>query len=122
MSALSDTEENAVLDSLLGTVYLALHTADPTDVTATAAANELTEAGYARQLIAFDLAASGSASNSDLETFTAGENWPEVTHWSLWSAVSGGSMKLHGSFTTAKTAGNGDSLTVAAGDITITAA
>jgi hypothetical protein len=123
MSALSDTEENAVLDTLLNGRYLALHSADPTDVTATAVANELSEAGYDRVLCAFDAAASGSASNTDEETFTAEEDWPEVTHWSLWdnATIGAGAMKVHGAFATAKTAGNGDTLTVAAGAITVTA-
>ena len=75
--------ENLVLDWVLGgstpsrpsARYLALHTADPTEV---GNVSELSAGGYARQAITFGAAASGSAANTSTHTFTASASWPGV--------------------------------------------
>lgn len=127
MSALSNYSELKLLDHILGTatftkptaVYLALFTTDPTDA---ATGTEVSGNGYARQACAFAAAASGTTSNSAQEAFTAaGGNWGAISHWALFDALTVGNMLIHGSFTTTRTVNDGDTLTVAAGDIDITA-
>lgn len=122
----SNYAETAVLDWLLGGAtptrpsarYLALHTADPGE---TGATGELSGNGYARQAVTFDPAASGATSNSSSHTFTAsGGSWGTVTHFSIWDASSSGNCLYTGALTTSRTIGDGESGTVAAGDIDIT--
>jgi hypothetical protein len=74
------------------TVYVALHTSDPT-VNATAA-TEVTGAWYARQAAAFAAqTVAGQTSNVGTLTFPGVENAPvTVTHFSLWDAPTLGNM------------------------------
>ena len=76
--AKSNYLENKVIDHFLGTsstsapsnVYMGLFTSNPTDA---GSGTELTigSNGYTRQVITFNAASSGSATNSSAETFTA---------------------------------------------------
>lgn len=96
------------------TVYLALHTANPTDAGSGA---EVTGGSYARKLLVFGAAASGTSTNTNTATFT---NMPtaNATHAALWDALSGGNMLFHTSITTINF-NSGDEATVAAGAITV---
>lgn len=122
----SNYAEIAVLDWLLGGAtptrpsarYLALHTDDPGEDGAT---GELSGGGYARQAVTFDAAASGATSNTSTHTFTAsGGDWGTVTHFSIRDAETGGNCLYVGALSTSRTIGDGESGTVAAGDIDIT--
>lgn len=131
MSAISDYLENKLLDHVLkGTswaqptnIYLALHSADPTDVGTT---GEISGGSYARQLISssFAAAASGSkASNADI-SFT---NMPActVSHVSIWDTVSGGTsanVLWQGSLSANKTVNGGDTFKILSGNLTCTLA
>jgi hypothetical protein len=95
--------------------WLALHTADPTD----AGTSEVTGGSYARKSIAFDAAASGATQNTGAVSFT-GMPATTVTHFSVWSLVTGGVMIARGTVTPNKTTGAGDTLTFAIGDVDIT--
>ncbi len=74
MASMSDYLERKLLDHTLGTtaytfpstVYLSLHTADPTDVTATALSTEVVGGSYGRQIIEF-VAATGVSGLTDNE-------------------------------------------------------
>ena len=124
--------ELKVLDHFLGTastsapsaVYLALHTADPTD--AGSGAEVANANGYARQAITFAAASSGSAASSSAEEFTANSSggFGTVTHFGIWDSAShqGGNMLYHGALTASKTIAANDTLRFAAGNITITEA
>lgn len=122
----SNYAEIAVLDWLLGgatptrpsTRHLALHTADPGE---TGATGELSGNGYARQAVTFGAAASGATSNTSTHTFTAsGGSWGTVTHFSIWDASTSGNCLYVGALSTSRTIGDGESGTVAAGDIDVT--
>jgi hypothetical protein len=96
------------------TVYLALHTANPTDAGSGA---EVSGGSYARKLLAFGAASSGTSTNTGTATYT---NMPTatVTHAALWDAVSGGNLLFHTSISTIAF-NSGDEATVAAGAITV---
>jgi hypothetical protein len=116
---LSNFLENEILDHILGTgaytsptVWGSLHSDSPGET----GANELTGGSYARQTIAFAVAAAGTASNSaqeewDLTGVTAGD----VTHIGLFDAVSAGnflwSVPLGGDSDTFTAADTGDLFT-----------
>jgi len=128
MSAISDYLENALLNHIRGGtafaqpggLYLALYTAAPSDA---GGGTEVAGNGYARQLVAFGAAASGTMANSAQEQFTAsGGNWGSITHAAIFDAVSAGNMLWHGALTTARTVNDTDTLTFAIGDITFTLA
>ena len=128
MSAKSNYLELKVLDHFLGTastsapsnVYLALHTADPTDAGSGA---EVSGNGYSRQVITFAAASSGSASSNTAEELTAsGGAFGTITHFGIWDASTSGNLLYHGALTASKTIADGDTLRFASGNITITEA
>ncbi len=129
MAEMSDYLETKILDYVLrdtadwapATVYLALHTGDPTDVTdPTALGNEV---DVARQAIEFDAAhaTTGVTQNTNVETFTS---MPAVTvsHIGIWDHVSAGNLLFYTAVDASKAVGSGDTITVAAGAITVTLA
>ena len=99
MSALTNYAENRALDYLLGgVVWVSLHTGDPGE---DAAEHEVTaeeDAGYARQAVAFNPAASGRASNAAGLSWTVDDASPgyTVTHIGIWDAETGGNPLFHG--------------------------
>lgn len=128
MSEMSDYLEAALLNAVLrntsytspATVYVSLHTADPTDA---ASANELpTSNGYARQSCAFDApgATDGTTQNTSAVTFSAsGGAWSAVTHFGIYDASTGGNLLFHSALDASRTAGDGDDLTFAAGALSV---
>jgi len=128
MAAMSNYLENKVLDYVLrdqadwapAAVYLALHTADPTDAGSGA---EVSGGSYARQAITFNAAhaTAGTITNSSAETFSS-MPVATVTHIGIWDAASSGNLLFHGAVTASKTVASGDSITVAADAITVTLA
>lgn len=101
-------------------IWVSLHTADPTDVDATAAANEVSGGSYARADTAFDAAAAGATANTSLESFT---NMPAVTitHVACWdSATAATNLLWSGALTASKVVNSGDTVEIAAGDLDVT--
>jgi|TARA_B100000424_G_C22611728_1_gene340810 hypothetical protein len=124
--AKSNYLENKVIDHFLGTsstsapsnVYMGLFTSNPTDANS---GTEVSGNGYSRQVITFNAASSGSATNSSAETFTAsGGNFGTITHFGIFDASTSGNLLYHGALTDDKVIEDGDSLVVASGAITIT--
>ena len=124
--AKSNYLENKVIDHFLGTsstsapsnVYMGLFTSNPTDANS---GTEVSGNGYSRQVITFNAASSGSATNSSAETFTAsGGNWGTITHFGIFDASTSGNLLYHGALTDDKVIEYGDSLVVATTAITIT--
>jgi hypothetical protein len=105
--------------------YLALATALPASPAsaplADYAAVELTTAGYARQAATWvaDGLALETAAPEVFGPFAADP--PEVTHLFLCDAASGtsGNVLLYGAWDTARDVGAGDTLTIAAGELTL---
>lgn len=130
MAALSNYLENKVIDWLLrgqsftppATVYVALHTGDPTDA---GAANEVTGGSYARvginstlsnwagtQAVASTVAStgtSGTTSNNAAITFPSPTgNWGTVTHMAVYDASTVGNMLFYAPLAAPKNVNNGD--------------
>ena len=128
MSALSDYLENELLDHVIGgasysapgTLYIAAHTADPTDDGSGA---EVSGGSYARASVTnnateFPAASGGTKSNAnDIEFPEATGSWGTVSHIGVWDASSGGNLLWHGALSASKSIGSGDTLSIAAGDL-----
>lgn len=128
MSAASDYLENALLDHVLrntamtspSAVYLALYTAAPSDA---GGGTEVSGGGYARQAITFAAASGGTISSSAEVTYTAsGANYGTVTHWGIFDAATSGNLLVHGALSASRVVNDGDTLTIASGDIDISLA
>lgn len=126
MSRKTNYAETLVLDWLLtakavtrpSAVYVALHTADPTE---TGSVGELSVGnGYARQAVTFDDAAQPYV-NSGAVTFgpctTAA--WGTISHMSLWTASSGGNCLYYAPLTASRTIDVSDELAFAAGQLSV---
>ena len=123
------------LDALAGTstltartMYLVLLTAAPTDATTMATMSEITTPGsdgYDREICAFDAATGADPpviANTSLITFGPfTTDLANVTHLGLVSAATGtaGDFVMWWAVDTAKDPANGDSITVAAGALTM---
>jgi len=121
---------NKMLDALTGratqtsqTTYLALLSGvtdgDAGTVTELAAGN-----GYARQSVAWDAPTGdpSSTDNTSLITFGAfTTDFAQVTHLGLYDASTAGSLLAFWTVDTPKDPANGDSITVAAGALVMTA-
>ena len=127
MAEMSDYCENLVLNHTLGTsdigsfvtqMYLALHTADPTD------AGSGTEVDVARQAISFATASGtgGSVASTDQQSFTSMPAGETVTHIGIWDHLSAGNLMYHTAVAEAKPVLAGDTVTVAIGAVTVTLA
>ena len=101
---ISNYLENKLLDHILravsftspATVYVSLHTADPTDAGSGA---EVSGGSYARVAVTagFAAAASGATSNSAAIIFpTATGSWGTVTHFGIWDASTSGNLLIYG--------------------------
>lgn len=125
MSALSDYAENELIKHIFRTgsftkpetLYIALHTANPTDA-GTGAEVSFTDTGYARVLCgpsdATWTATSGTDGHTEnvsditFPTPTGSTNWGSITHVSVRDADTGGNMLAYGALTVPKTVNQGD--------------
>lgn len=123
MAALSSYEADRLLTNSLRTdaVYLALFTTNPTW---TGSGTECSGGGYARKAIIFAASSVvGSArrvvTNAIVDYGTMSASIGTVTHWGIYSALSGGNLLWYGQFTTAKAVASGDAVEIEAGEIKI---
>lgn len=124
-TSFSNYLENEILDHILRgaggawtaptTLYLALHTADPTDAGSGA---EVSGGSYARQAITFGAASGGSAASSNAPSFT-GMPAATVTHIGIWDASSGGNLLFYGALSSSRTTQSGDTVNFASGAVTV---
>jgi hypothetical protein len=132
MGSISDFLELELLDHVfnaayaeLSNVYLCLCTADPTDAGTGSSMNECAASnGYARTEITFGVAASRVVDQDAIVTFpqATGGGWGTVSHWAICDGdVEGaGNMLAHGAFTASKTINEGNTPSVASGEIDVT--
>jgi len=133
MSA-SNYLENKILDHILGntaysapaTVYIALHTADPTDV---GNVGEVTCTGYARLAVTNNTtnwpnASGGSKSSGADFTFAipGSGGWGTVNYFSIWDASSAGNcLFISAVLAIPKTINQNDVVKFSSGNLTVTA-
>lgn len=99
------------------TVYLSLHTADPTN---TGTVAEVTGGSYARKAVTFNVASAGAVTLLSIADYT-GMPATTVTHVAIWDAVSGSTNCLwYGPLTTSRTTLSGDTLRMSTLSVTLT--
>lgn len=131
MAAASDYLEDKVLDHVLdvaayaqpAALYVGLFTAD-TGLEANNPSAEVTGNGYARTVVAFNAAASGSSTNNGAVTFptASGGNWGTITYAAVMDAASSGNVLFYGALSVAKTVTDGDTFQISNAQLTITMA
>ena len=138
--ALSDYLENKLIDHVFrgtaytapGTIYVALFTSACSDA---AGGTEVSGGSYARPAITssgsnwantqasgtgVSSGTSGTTSNSGVINFaTPSAGWGAVTHWGLYDALTSGNLLVCAALSTAKTINSGDSVSFAAGALTV---
>ena len=120
MAGFSTARANAILteDLITNPIWVALHTADPTDA---GSAGEIVGNGYNRVQGTFGAPAGGSAANTATVEFPAASAaWGEITHVSLWTASSGGTMKYSDVAQVPKTVDSGDVYRIPVGSLVVT--
>jgi hypothetical protein len=128
MAEISNYLENALINGTLrgttftapASVFVSLHTADPTDA---GTGTEVSGGSYIRQAATF-----GAPSNG-VSTTTADINYPQATAgygtvgWiGIWDAQTSGNMLYHTPLSTSKTIDTGDIFKIASGSLTVTLA
>ena len=102
-----------------GTLYLALHTANPDE---DGSGTEVSTVGtaYARETVAFTVSGNTATTSAAVEYSTATDNFGTVTHVAVWDASTAGNMLAYAALTSSKTIETGDVFRVPAGDLDIT--
>lgn len=136
MSEMSSHLEEALLNATLRntsytsptTVYVSLHTADPTDAGLTAAEVSTSSTGYARTAVTFGAPAVVGSSyqvknSADVTFSTATASWGTVTHIGIWDSASGSTnMLYHTALDSSKTIDTGDIFKITANNLTVSLA
>jgi hypothetical protein len=131
MSALSDYSEKLLLDYLMTAETVTRPTQWYIGLSSTASSDTgttITEPvgnGYARESVAFAAATSpaGTTENQNPVSFTAaGGNWGTLTHIGIYTAATGGNLLWHGPLQVERIVNDGDTLTFAIGNISISLA
>ena len=100
--------------------WVALFTAAPSDA---GGGTEVTGGAYARVTSAgkWAVPSAGSVTTNAVITFpTASANWGTVSHFGIFTLVTGGSLLMWGDLTATKAVNNGDTASFASGALTLT--
>ena len=124
MAGFSNAFENSILAHCFGGAalsqpsawYVALHTADPTDAGTSA---EVSGGSYARQNCTSWSAPSNGQVDNAAEINFAGMPAVTVTHFSIWTALSGGTCIGTGALLQNKTLQAGETARFAVGDLDV---
>ena len=128
MAEMSNYLETALITATLrntsytspATVYVGLHTADPTDA---GTGTEVSGGSYARTSVTFGAPSNGTSTNSAAVEFPqATGNWGTVSHIGIWDASSSGNLLYHTALDTSKTIETGDIFKIASGSLSVTLA
>jgi hypothetical protein len=128
MAEISNYLENALINGTLRattftaptTVYISLHTADPTDA---GSGTEVSGGSYIRQSATFAAPSNGaSASNADVTFPQATGNWGTIGWIGIWDAQTTGNMLYHTALDASKAIDTGDIFKIASGSLTVTLA
>lgn len=128
MAEMSNYLENALINATLRattftsptTVYVSLHTADPTDA---GSGTEVSGGSYARQSASFASPNNGASStNADITFPQATGSWGTVSHIGIWDSLTTGNLLYHTQLDASKTIDTGDIFKIASGSLTVTLA
>lgn len=126
----SDYLENRILNSIfngaafpvIGTVYIALFTAAPTDA---GGGTEVAGGSYARKAITcnttnFPATTTGMIQNAVAQAFAqASAAWGTVVAFGVFDALTAGNLLYHGAVSPNKTVASGDTLSIAVNQLQI---
>ena len=128
MSDFTDYIEAAIIDWMFGdtafpathsTLYVALHTADPTN---SGEANEVAAGDYGRAATTangdWTRTANEVENANDIEFGIATSNWGEITHFSLWDAETEGNALAQSALDASTTIDENDEIRFLAGALT----
>lgn len=126
MSSMTDYTEERFLKHFTGVssftmpsgTYLAVHTADPGEA---GSSSEASGGSYARQAITWTWNSGSSRMENSASITFSGMPAGTFSHFSVKDAASGGNTLFKGAFTTPQTLTAGQSLSVAIGDLRISA-
>lgn len=132
MASLTSYLQKKLLDHSLGlatfampaTVYLSLHTADPTQAGSVANEVSVSASGYARAAITSKMNAADSVTgisnnNSAIGFGPALADWGTITHVGISDASTGGNMLLFGPLTVVQTTPIGESVQFSSGQFIV---
>lgn len=128
MAEFSNYLEDALINATLrntsytspATVYISLHTADPTDA---GTGTEVSGGSYARQSATFAAPSNGaSATNADVTFPQATGNWGTIGWIGIWDALTTGNLLYHTALDASKAIDTGDIFKIASGSLTVTLA
>jgi hypothetical protein len=128
MAEMSNFLENALINATLRntsytsptSVFVALHTADPTDAGTGA---EVSGGSYARKSATFGAPSNGvSITTADVEFNQATANFGTITHIAIWDSLTTGNMLYYTPLDSPKTIETGDIFKISAGNLTVTLA
>lgn len=123
---MSNFLENELYDHVLrnaaytspSSLYVSLHTADPTD---DGSGTEVSGGSYARTAVTMGAPTNGSGTNSaDVQFPQATGDWGSVSHIAIWDASTSGNMLFHTPLDTTKNITTGDVFKIASGSLTVT--
>ena len=127
MAEMTNFMENSVINHYfrntaytpVATLYMALHTADPTE---TGAVGEVTGNAYQRTAVTMGAPTDGVSTNSADVTFPTATpaGWGSIAYTSIWDAQTVGNCLMYSPVDTAKTINAGDTAKYNAGQISIT--
>lgn len=99
--------------------YFALFSTLPT---AAGGGTELSGLGYSRQAITLSVSGSVATNSTDTVNGPATGNWDTAVGWGILDAATGGNVLYYDSFASSQTVLSGDTLTIDAGNLSITMA
>jgi hypothetical protein len=120
---LSGTLKNSNYSSVT-TVYIGLHTANPTSSTATALSNEVSGNAYVREAAAWGSVSGGSVSTNATITWpqASPSGWGTVSYISIWdgSTLGAGNLLYYGALGSSVTVNATDQVSILSGNLTVT--
>lgn len=128
MAEMSNYLENALINATLrattftspATVYVSLHTADPTDA---GTGTEVSGGSYARKSATFGAPSNGvSTTSADVTFDQATGSWGTITHIGIWDSLTTGNLLYHTPLDASKAIATGDIFKIASGSLTVTLA
>lgn len=128
MAEMSNYLEDALINATLrattftspATVYVSLHTADPTDA---GTGTEVSGGSYARKSVTFGSPSNGVTTNSADVTFDqATADWGTITHIGIFDALTSGNLYYHTPLTVSKVVGTDDIFKIPSGQLSVTLA
>ena len=99
------------------TVYVALYSVAPTKSTS---GTELSGSNYSRQSASFSVSTGVATSTASVAFGAASADWSTAVAWAILDDSTGGNILYFGSLSPSQTVLNGNTLTFATGDITVT--